>query len=84
MGGLLYVSYGILKQNSFFVTDRESLHLVIHRAHAPCTVHGAHSLKMLSVFHGMLVVGTDAIRAKTTKWTVPVTAHRIRQTNLKD
>ena len=46
--------------------------------------HGAHSLKMLSVFHGMLVVGTDAIRAKTTKWTVPVTAHRIRQTNLKD
>ena len=24
--------------------------------------HGAHSLKMLSVFHGMLVVGTDAIR----------------------
>ena len=27
-------------------------------------LHGAHSLKTLSVFHGMLGVGTDAIRAK--------------------
>ena len=25
-------------------------------------MHGAHSLKTLSVFHGMLGVGTDAIR----------------------
>ena len=47
-------------------------------------VHGAHSLKTLSVFYWMLGALTDAIRAKTTKWPVPVTAHRRIQKNLKE
>ena len=46
--------------------------------------HGAHSLKTLTVFYGMLGAVTDAIRAKTTKWPVPVTAHRRIQNNLKE